>query len=166
MTDKVMCPKCSPNNFCRDPKHGNSEDNPAHKSSCRICSHGYFNNVSNEQVTGREGGSRGNQPMHNHSRHNSYGEGRGEGGRRGQRSKDTKEELELLKHKAEVDKLKEEDIERQLRMASKKIELKELKNENREKYEEENKEEKCEEEDKDTETINKGGQSKKHKEDK
>ena len=83
MTDKVMCPKCSPNNFCRDPKHRNSEDNPAHKSSCRICSHGYFNNVSNEQVTGREGGSRGNQPMHNHSRHNSYGEGRGEGGRRG-----------------------------------------------------------------------------------
>ena len=80
--------------------------------------------------------------------------------------KDTKEELELLKHKAEVDKLKEEDIERQLRMALKKKELKELKNENREKYEEENKEEKCEEEDKDTETINKGGQSKKHKEDK
>ena len=80
--------------------------------------------------------------------------------------KDTKEELELLKHKAEVDKLKEEDIERQLRMALKKKELKELKNENREKYEEENKEEKCEEEDKDTETINKGGQSKKHNEDK
>ena len=129
-----MCPKCSPNNFCRDPKHGNSEDNPAHKSSCRICSHDYFNNVSNEQVSGREGGnvgyqrvgyqyrgrcgkcgksvtkshkfcfhcshdyfnnvlneqvsgregnSRGNQPMHNHSRHNSYGEGRGRGGRRG-----------------------------------------------------------------------------------
>ena len=83
MTDKVMCPKCSPNNFCRDPKHGNSEDNPAHKSSCRKCSHDYFNNVSNEQVSGREGGSRGNQPMHNHSRHNSYGEGRGRGGRRG-----------------------------------------------------------------------------------
>ena len=41
-----------------------------------------------------------------------------------------------------------------------------LKIENREKYEEDNKEEKCEEEDKDTETINKGGQSKKHKEDK
>ena len=128
VTDKVMCPKCSPNNFCRDPKHGNSEDNPAHKSSCRKCSHDYFNNVSNEQVSGREGGnvgyqrvgyqyrgrcgkcgksvtkshkfcfhcshdyfnnvlneqvsgregnSRGNQPMHNHSRHNSYGEGRG-----------------------------------------------------------------------------------------
>ena len=36
--------------------------------------------------------------------------------------KDTKEELELLKHKAEVDKLKEEDIERQLRMALKKRE--------------------------------------------
>ena len=63
-----------------------------------------------------------------------------------------------------MDKLKEEDIERQLRMAIKKRELKELKNENREKYEEDNKEEKCEEEDKDTETINKGGQSKKHKE--
>ena len=61
-----------------------------------------------------------------------------------------------------MDKLKEEDIERQLRMARKK---RELENENREKYEEENKEEKCEEEDEDTETINKGGQSKKHKED-
>ena len=55
--------------------------------------------------------------------------------------KETKEELELLKQKAEVDKLKEEDIERQLRMAKKKRELKELKNENREKCEEENKEE-------------------------
>ena len=65
-----------------------------------------------------------------------------------------------------MDKLKEEDIERQLRMALKKKELKELKNENREKYEEDNKEEKCEEEDKDTETINKGGQSKNDKEDK
>ena len=61
MTDKVMCPKCSPNNFCRDPKHGNSEDNPAHKSSCRKCSHDYFNNVSNEQVSGREGGNVGYQ---------------------------------------------------------------------------------------------------------
>ena len=48
----------------------------------------------------------------------------------------------------------------------KKRALKKLKIENREKYEEDNKEEKCEEEDKDTETINKGGQSKKHKEDK
>ena len=85
---------------------------------------------------------------------------------REQSLKDLKEELELLKHKAEVDKLKEEDIERQLRMALKKKELKELKNENREKYKEDNKEEKCEEKDKDTETINKGGQSKKHKEDK
>ena len=65
-----------------------------------------------------------------------------------------------------MDKLKEEDIVRQLRMALKKKELKELKNENREKYEEENKEEKCEEEDNDTETINQGGQSKTHKEDK
>ena len=65
-----------------------------------------------------------------------------------------------------MDKLKEEDIERQLRMALKKKELKELKNENREKYEEDNKEEKCEEKDKDTETINKGGQSKNDKEDK
>jgi hypothetical protein len=65
-----------------------------------------------------------------------------------------------------VDELKKEDIERQLRMASKKIELKELKNENREKYEEDNKEEKCEEEDKNTETINKGRQSKNDKEDK
>ena len=78
-----MCPKCSPNNFCRDPKHGNSEDNPAHKSSCRICSHGYFNNVLNEKVFGREGGSRARamlnraRAMYNHSRHNSYGEGRG-----------------------------------------------------------------------------------------
>ena len=85
---------------------------------------------------------------------------------REQSLKDLKEELELLKHKAEVDKLKEEDIERQLRMALKKRALKKLKIENREKYEEDNKEEKCEEEDKDTETINKGGQSKKHKEDK
>ena len=41
-----------------------------------------------------------------------------------------------------------------------------MKNENREKYEEGNKEEKCEEKDKDTETINKGGQSKNDKEDK
>ena len=65
-----------------------------------------------------------------------------------------------------MDKLKEEDIIRQLRMALKKRALKKLKIENREKYEEDNKEEKCEEEDKDTETINKGGQSKKHKEDK
>ena len=40
---------------------------------------------------------------------------------REQSLKDLKEELELLKHKAEVDKLKEEDIERQLRMSSKKI---------------------------------------------
>jgi LEA14-like dessication related protein len=61
VTDKVMCPECSPNNFCRDPKHGNSEDDPAHKSSCRKCSHDYFNNVSNEQVSGREGGNVGYQ---------------------------------------------------------------------------------------------------------
>ena len=85
---------------------------------------------------------------------------------REQSLKDLKEELELLKHKAEVDKLKEEDIERQLRMALKKRELKELKIENREKYEEDNKEEKCEEEDKDTESINKGRQSKNDEEDK
>jgi len=84
--------------------------------------------------------------------------------RSSQRSlKDTKEELELLKHKAEVDKLIEEDIERQLRMAFKKRGLKKLKNENREKYEEDNKEEKCEEEDKNTETVNKGRQSKNDK---
>ena len=98
MTDKVMCPKCSPNNFCRDPKHGNSEDNPAHKSSCRKCSHDYFNNVSNEQVSGREGGSRGNQPMHNHSRHNSYGEGRGRGGRRGPYTRECREEEKFKRH--------------------------------------------------------------------
>ena len=61
MTDKAMCPECSPNNFCRDEEHGNSEDNPAHKSSCRKCSHDYFNNVSNEQVSGREGGNVGYQ---------------------------------------------------------------------------------------------------------
>ena len=51
-------------------------------------------------------------------------------------------------------------------MALKKRELKELKIENREKYEEDNKEEKCEEEDKDTESINKGRQSKNDEEDK
>jgi hypothetical protein len=61
MTDKAMCPECSPYNFCRDQEHGNSEDNPAHKSSCRKCSHDYFNNVSNEQVSGREGGNVGYQ---------------------------------------------------------------------------------------------------------
>jgi hypothetical protein len=66
MTVKVMCPKCSPNNFCRDPKHGNSEDNPAHKSSCRICSHGYFNNVLNEKVIGTN--NAGSQPSSTHFR--------------------------------------------------------------------------------------------------
>ena len=110
VTDKVMCPKCSPNNFCRDPKHGNSEDNPAHKSSCRICSHGYFNNVLNEKVIGREGGSRGRamlnraRAMYNHSRHNSYGEGRGRGGRRGPYTRECREEQIMApRHKKDTD---------------------------------------------------------------
>jgi len=39
---KAMCPKCSPHNFCRDTGHGNSEESPAHKSSCVKCSPEYF----------------------------------------------------------------------------------------------------------------------------
>ena len=38
-----MCPKCTPDNFCRDTGHDNSEESPAHKSSCVKCSHDYFN---------------------------------------------------------------------------------------------------------------------------
>jgi len=49
-----MCPKCSPQNFCRDAEHGHSEESPAHKSACKKCSFEYFERQGMRSVDDRD----------------------------------------------------------------------------------------------------------------